>query len=92
MVVARATEDCLDAIELVLKKNTETFKLAEITPTADGNSTLEYVLGMGVMEGVDLIAAIRSKAGEYIVAAEFRNLKVRKSKEVRTPYWTLPKD
>lgn len=92
VVVARATENCLDAIELVLKKNTETFKLAEVTPTADGNSTLEYVLGIGIMEGVELIAAIRAQAGEHIVAAEFRNLKVRKSKDVRTPYWTLPKD
>jgi Domain of unknown function (DUF4956) len=92
VVVAKATEQFLDAIEVVLTRHTSTFKLAEITPTTDGNSTLEYVLGLNDISGPELVDAIRKEAGGHIVAAEFRNLKVRKTKEVRTPYWTLPKE
>jgi hypothetical protein len=93
VILAKATEECLDAVEAVLKENTEKYKLAEITPTADGNSTLEYVVGLRKdIDGPQLIATMRRTAADHIVAAEFRNLRVRKSKDVRSPYWTLPKD
>jgi hypothetical protein len=93
VVLANANEQYLDTIDLVLKEHTEKFKLAEITPTTDGNSTLEYLIALPkTMTGTQLIATMRAKAGSQIIAAEFRNLKVRKSKDLRTPYWTLPKE
>ncbi len=93
VLLANATEDCLDAVEEVLKENTEKFKMAEISPTADGKSTLEYLIGLPKNgTGSQLMAVLRSHAGRHIVAAEFRNLKIEKAKETRTPYWTLPKD
>ena len=92
VVLANATEQTLDALDEVLKQHTEKFKLAEITPTADGNSTLEYLIGLPKnLSGGEFIAVIRSRAGMYIIAAEYRQLSIRKSKEDnRTPYWTLP--
>lgn len=93
VVLANGTEQTLDALDEVLKQQTEKFKLAEITPTADGNSTLEYLIGLRKdTSGAEFIATIRSRAGMFIIAAEYRNLQVRKSKETRTPFWTLPKD
>jgi len=93
VVLASGTEQTLDALDEVLKENTEKFKLAEISPTADGNSTLEYLIGLPKdLSGQEFIAVIREKAGMYITAAEFRNLTLRKTKEDRTPYWTLPKE
>jgi hypothetical protein len=93
VVLASGNEQTLDAVDEVLKEHTEKFKLAEISPTADGNSTLEYLIGLPKdLSGKEFIAVIRERAGMYITAAEFRNLNVRKSKEDRTPYWTLPKE
>jgi hypothetical protein len=93
VVLANGTEQTLDALDEVLKQQTEKFKLAEITPTVDGNSTLEYLIGLPKdVSGAEFIATIRSRAGMFVTAAEFRNLQVRKSKESRAPYWTLPKD
>ncbi len=93
VVLANGTEQTLDAVDNVLKDNTEKFKLAEISATADGNSTLEYLIGLPRdLSGQEFISVIREKAGMYIIAAEFRNLSLRKSKEDRTPYWTLPKE
>ena len=91
VVLANATEQTLDALDEVLKQHTEKFKLAEITPTADGNSTLEYLIGLPKnLSGGEFIAVIRSRAGMYLIAAEYRQLAIRKSKDDRTPYWTLP--
>jgi hypothetical protein len=93
VVLATATEDCLDAINRVLDTHTEQHKLAEITPTNDNNSTLEYLVGIpDDLRGPELIAVLRKDAGEHIVAAEFRNLRLRKSKESRKPHWTLPRE
>jgi len=93
VVLASGNEQTLDAVDEVLKEHTEKFKLAEISPTADGNSTLEYLIGLPKdLSGKEFIAVIRERAGMYITAAEFRNLNVRKSKEDRSPYWTLPKE
>lgn len=93
VVLANGTEQTLDALDEVLKQHTEKFKLAEITPTADGNSTLEYLIGLPKnISAAEFIATIRSRSGMFIIAAEYRNLAVRKSKETRTPYWTLPQD
>ncbi len=92
VILAKGTEDCLDAVNEVLDKNTERYKLAEITPTTDGNSTLEYLVGVAEeSHGTELIAVLRSKAAAHIIAAEFRNLRLRKSKESRKPHWTLPR-
>lgn len=91
VVLAKANEECLDAIDEVLKAHTEHFKLAEVSPTPDGNSTLEYLIGLpkGTTAG-QLISTLRARAQQHILAAEFRNLNVRKSKD-RVPHWTLPK-
>jgi hypothetical protein len=93
VVLGNGTEQTLDALDEVLKQHTEKFKLAEITPTADGNSTLEYLIGLPRdVAGAEFIAAIRARAGMYITAAEFRNLQARKTKDPRAPYWPPPKD
>jgi hypothetical protein len=93
VVLASGSEQALDALDNVLKEHTEKFKLAEITPTADGNSTLEYLIGLPKeTTGTDFISTIRSSAGMYIIAAEFCNLKIEKGKDPRMPYWTIPKE
>jgi hypothetical protein len=93
VVLGNGTEQTLDVLDDVLKQHTEKFKLAEITPTADGNSTLEYLIGLpSHLSGKEFIAVIRQAAGMYIVAAEFRNLALRKSKDDKTPRWTLPSE
>jgi hypothetical protein len=90
VVLASGTEQTLDVLDEVLKEHTEKFKLAEVSATADGNSTLEYLIGLPPnLSGKEFIAAIRRRAGSYIVAAEFRNLSLRKSKDDNAPYWTL---
>ena len=92
VVLARGTEQCLDTIDEVLKQYTERFKLAEVSPTPDGNSTLEYLVGLPKdLSPTQLVSTLRARAGQHIVAAEFRNLKGRKSKSDRMPHWTLPK-
>ena len=92
IVLAKANEECLDAIDEVLKENTDQFKLSEIAPTDDGNSSLQYLVGLSKdMPPTQLVSLLRSKAARHIIAAEFRNLNVRKSKEDRVPHWTLPK-
>ena len=93
VVLASGTEQTLDILDEVLKQHTEKFKLAEISATADGNSTLEYLIGLPPnLSGKEFIAAIRQRAGTYIVAAEYRNLSLRKGKDDRTPYWNLPSE
>lgn len=93
VILARGTEEFLDAINGILDVHTDRYKLAEINPTADGNSVLEYLVGLPMdYEGPELIAALRGRTDKHIIAAEFRNLKVRKSKETRKPHWTLPQD
>jgi hypothetical protein len=93
VVLASGTEQTLDALDEVLKERTEKFKLAEITPTADGNSTLEYLIGLPRdTQASEFIAMIRERAGMFLIAAEYRNLQVRKSKESNAPFWTIPKE
>lgn len=91
VVLAKANEECLDSIEEVLKEHTDHYKLAEISPTSDGNSTLEYLIGLPKdMAPTQLVTLLRNRAQQHIVAAEFRNLNVKKSKQDRVPHWTLP--
>ncbi len=92
MVLAKANEQCLDAIDSVLKQFTERFKLAEVEPTPDGNSALEYLIALPKdTTPSQFISTLRARAQEHVIAAEYRNLKRRKSKEDRAPHWTLPK-
>ena len=87
MVLASGNEQTLDAVDEVLKEHTEKFKLAEISPTADGNSTLEYLIGLPKdLSGKEFIAVIRERAGMYITAAEFRNLNVRNAAQGVNPH------
>ena len=81
VVLASGTEKCLDAIDGVLKQHAESFKLAEISSTMDGNSTLEYLIALGKeITPAELIATMRSQVGRHIIAAEIRGLKGRKTK------------
>ena len=93
IVLAQADEQTLDVIDQVLKQHTSDFKLAEVAPTPDGNSSLEYLIGLpsGVTP-TQLVSTLRARAAKHIVAAEYRNLKgkSRKSKAQRPPNWTPP--
>ena len=92
IVLAKANEKCLDAINEVLEQHAERFKLAEVSPTPDGNSALEYLISLPKdVTPSQFISTLRSRAQEHIIAAEYRNLKLKKSKEDRVPHWTLPK-
>jgi hypothetical protein len=91
VVLAKANESCLDAIDEVLKQHAERFKLADVSPTPDGNSALEYLISLPKdVTPSQFISTLRSRAEEHIIAAEYRNLKLRKSKQDRVPHWTLP--
>jgi hypothetical protein len=91
IVLAKANEQCLDSIDEVLKEHADRFKLAEISPTSGGNSSLEYLIGLPKdLAPSRLVNLLRERAGQYIIAAEFRNLNVKKSKDDRVPHWTLP--
>ena len=91
IVLAKANEKCLDAINEVLEQHAERFKLAEVSPTPDGNSALEYLISLPKdVTPSQFISTLRSRAQEHIIAAEYRNLKLKKSKEDRVPHWTLP--
>jgi hypothetical protein len=80
VVLAKANEQCLDSIDEVLKEHTERYKLAEISPTSDGNSALEYLVGLSKdIAPTQLVTLLRSNTEQYIIAAEFRNLNVKKS-------------
>ncbi len=92
IVLAKANEACMDAIDEVLTEQTERFKLGEVSPTPDGNSALEYLIALPKeVTPSQFISTLRARAGEHVVAAEFRNLKLQKSKQDRVPHWTLPK-
>ena len=94
IILAEANEQTLDAIDQVLKQHTSDFKLAEVAPTPDGNSSLEYLVGLPAgVTPTQLVSTLRARAQKYIVAAEYRNLrgKSRKSKENRPPHWTPPR-
>ena len=92
VVLAKANEQCLDAIDAVLKQFAERFKLAEVEPTGDGNSALEYLIALPKdTTPSQFVSTLRARAQEHVIAAEYRNLKRRKSKDNREPHWTLPK-
>ncbi len=92
IVLAKANEACMDAIDEVLTEHTERFKLAEVSPTPDGNSALEYLIALPKeVTPSQFISTLRGRAAEYVVAAEYRNLKLQKAKDDRVPHWTLPK-
>ena len=94
IILAHANEQTLDVIDQVLKQHTSDFKLAEVAPTPDGNSSLEYLVGLPAgVTPTQLVSTLRARAQKYIVAAEYRNLKgkSRKSKENRPPHWTPPR-
>ena len=91
IVLAKTNEQCLDSIDEVLKEHTDRFKLAEISPASDGNSSLEYLIGLPKdLAPTRLVNLLRERAEQYIIAAEFRSLNVKKSKDDRVPHWTLP--
>ncbi len=79
VVLAADTEECVEAIEGVLEEGTKQYQLAESTQTADGELTLEFLIGLAKGEsGTDLITTLRHRVGQCIIAAEFRNLKLEK--------------
>jgi hypothetical protein len=79
VVLASDTEECVDAIERVLEEATKQFQLAESTQSAEGELTLEFLIGLQKGgSGTDLITNLRHQVGQCIVAAEFRNLKLEK--------------
>jgi hypothetical protein len=83
IVLGDGREACLEAIDSVLGEFTDQYKLAEVSPTMDGNSSLEYLLSLPKdTPAPRLIATLRERAGQYIVAAEYRNFKARKTGEL----------
>lgn len=79
VVLAPDTDECIEAIEEVLEERTRQFQLAECTATPEGEWTLEFLIGLPKnASGQDLIATLRQRVGQCIVAAEFRNLKLEK--------------
>lgn len=92
VMLAKGNEEFFDAIDEVLRQYTERHKLAEVSPTPDGSSTLEYLVGMPKdLPPSQLISTLKARAGKYILAAEYRNLVPEKAKKARSPHWTLPK-
>lgn len=92
VVLAKANEQCLDAIDRILKQFAERHKLAEVEPTANGNSALEYLIALPKdTTPSQFVSLLRTRAQEHVIAAEYRNLKLPKSKTERVPHWTLPK-
>jgi hypothetical protein len=79
VVLAPDTQECIGAIEEVLEEGTRQFQLAESSGTPEGEWTLEFLIGLPKgASGQDLIATLRQRVGQCIVAAEFRNLKLEK--------------
>jgi hypothetical protein len=92
VVLAKANEQCLDAIDGILKQFAERHKLAEVEPTANGNSALEYLIALPKDKTPSqFVSLLRTRAQEHVIAAEYRNLKLPKTKTERVPHWTLPK-
>lgn len=92
IILADGHESCMDAIDEVLEQSTDRFKLAEVSPMPDGNSTLEYLIGLPkTIAPPELVAGLRRRAGQHIIAAEFRALGGRKSKEAKKTDWNFPR-
>ncbi len=96
VVHAHGSEETLDTIDEVLQEFAETHKMAEVTAGPDETSTFEYLLGLPKdIEPSELIATMRQKAGEKIIAAEYRSLSGKKDagkSKPRRPHWTLPRE
>lgn len=91
VIHAKGNEQFLDAVGEVLQEHTEVHKLADISSAPDGNSTLEYLVGLPKkgLNASELMGILRARAGKHIIAAEFRNLNVKKVKEQPGQHWEL---
>ena len=90
VVVTEDPDGCIDMITRVVEDSTEKCIVGDIEREDDGTATIEYLVGLPKdTEGTDIIATLRRLAGQCVLAAQYRNLKIEKAKDAGSTYWTF---
>jgi hypothetical protein len=75
IIYADDSEQCVEQIEEILAETTKDFELSEVSSASDGNATLEYLVVLDKnVPASSLVAGLRERVADHIVAAEYRVL------------------